>query len=170
MREAQFFHWKLVAAGSPASQEREAFGYYLSAFLTAADSVTDVAQLELQSGGRIERWRESLPEDDRKFLDIMRGQRNAEVHRRGVKVEEQKARAVFDTFFPTVQPLSMEILRASEVELGPESENGLPHWVKVWGLIPEQFLLAEGRTFGVVTAVRRYLGLLGDMLNFIDKN
>jgi len=142
MREAQFFYWKIVAAAAPSSAEPpEAFDYYLSAFLCAADSVTDVATFELKSGLLIAAWqKETLSDEDQKFLRSMQNSRKVEVHRTGIKVKKQAYQ------FP---------------------EGSFPNLGRL-RLVPDRFLVVGDRQYGAMAACDRYLGLLADMLKYID--
>lgn len=143
MAEAQFFYRKLRDAAARQSPEPpDAFGNYMSAFLSAAKSVIDVSIFELRGAEPFHHWRAELLETDREFLDIMRSQRGVEVHQLGVKIEKQ-------TDWPWPEP---------------EDDDS---WQS--RLIPERWLLADGRSFGAIGAAGRCLGLLADLLNQIDK-
>jgi len=139
MEEAQFFHWKVVGAGESASTESpEAYQYYFNAFLCAAHSVIDIAQYELRRGNVIGAWRKALSEEDRVFLQSMKDGRKSEVHRTGTKVIKQAGLPGNFKFPPGMR------------------------------LVPERFFAVGSRNYGVVTACRRYLGLLADLLEYID--
>ena len=140
MSEAQFFYWKIVRAAEISSTEPpEAFDHYLSAFLGAANSVVDVAQFELRGRSLITEWEGArLSDEDRVFLRAMENSRNSEMHRTGIEVKKQP------NFFDPAPAL-----------------GGRP-------LIPERFLVAGDRQYGVMTACGRYLGLLVDMMQYVE--
>jgi len=143
MREAQFFYWKIVAAADPSSAEPpEAFNSYFSAFLCAAYSVTDTAKNEVREGGSlIAAWRDEMVSlEGQKFLRAMQDSRRAELHFSGVEVNEQSYHFPDDAF---------------------RQLSGLR-------LVPERFLVAGDRQYGAITACARYLGLLADLLKYID--
>jgi hypothetical protein len=142
MAEAQFFYRKLRdAAAQQSTEPPEAFGYYMSAFLSAAKSVITISIFELRGANALRRWRAGLREDGREFLELSWDQRDVEVHRLGVKIEKQ-------TDWPGLEP---------------EDDS----WQS--RLIPERWLLADGRSFGAIGAAGRCLGLLADLLNHVDK-
>jgi hypothetical protein len=90
LREAQFFLGRLRReSGQPVRNEPEAFECYLSAFLSAAQSVTWALQKEAtaQYDEWFPAWHDGLPEEDRRLLKFLVGQRVAEVHRTGSEVE-----------------------------------------------------------------------------------
>ena len=87
--EARFFWARLDAEAKKAIRpEPEAFGYFLSAFLSAARSVSFVAQKEDAARyARVGRpWWDNLAEAERRLCDFMNDHRVAEVHRLGAPV------------------------------------------------------------------------------------
>jgi hypothetical protein len=87
--EALFFfkHLYKGAMGPPSNAPE--FGYYLSAFLSAARSVTFVLQAEEKQhyDTWYPSWEARLVEDDRKLWKFMNDQRVAEVHQDGADVD-----------------------------------------------------------------------------------
>jgi hypothetical protein len=90
LAEAEFFFQKLTAeAQKVISNEPEAFEFYLSAFLSAARSVTFVLQAEQKEkyDTWFKQWRETLPNEENELLDYANEQRVQAVHRMGPQVE-----------------------------------------------------------------------------------
>jgi hypothetical protein len=142
MGEAQFFYWKLMAAGKRTSAEPpEAFGYYLSAFLCAARSVAEIAQYDLRKRRLVSSWEQTLSAEDRVFLCLLSSSRDTEVHRSGVKVKRQPFEFLEDSF--------------------PDLQRALQ-------LVPERFLVVGDKQYGVLALCDRYLALNADMLEHID--
>ena len=91
LREAQFFFKQLaytkqqVFAGDP-----EEFGYFLSAFLSAARSVTFALQFEEKEKYEtwFPRWLSSLTDAERELLRHFNEQRVSTVHRAGAEVSQ----------------------------------------------------------------------------------
>jgi len=85
LREARFFLGHMQAEErKPIRQAPEAFPFYLSAFLSAARSITFVLQAELGGEERyrplFDKWLNGRDEDERDLLKFMNDQRRAEVH------------------------------------------------------------------------------------------
>ena len=76
LREAKFFlgHMRMESARST-QPDREHFEFYLSAFLSAARSVTTFFEKRNQKAWWSQ-WRANRSEDDRQLLNEMRIQRN----------------------------------------------------------------------------------------------
>jgi len=91
LREAKFFlgHMRMESARST-QPDREHFEFYLSAFLSAARSVTGF--FEKKNQPKIKAWwsqwkkDKDRSDDDRQLLNEMRTQRNNEVHEEGADV------------------------------------------------------------------------------------
>lgn len=136
-------------------------GYYLSAFLSAARSVTFVLQVEDKEGyDRIfPPWRDSLPQQDRDLLDTMNQFRKAEVHLKGV------------TLTPTTALIPLKEGRPGEFEpmvldwkwLMEAQQRGVP--TEGWGmvvLVPR--FNVSGQPAEVIATCQRYVALLADLL------
>ena len=92
LAEADFFHRKLLEAGRRQfSNEPEAFGCYLSAFVSAGRSVSLVLQVECPNEYKawFEGWATSLTEDERTLLMSFNTHRVDTVHLRGIEVTAQ---------------------------------------------------------------------------------
>jgi len=89
LREAAFFLRLLtIEEGSTVLNDHDAFGFYLSAFLSAARSVTWVLQKEAGVGQDIydpwyTAWEARQSPDHRDLLTFMNKQRVAEIHKLG---------------------------------------------------------------------------------------
>jgi hypothetical protein len=93
LREARFF---LAYLKEEAGKNSEAFSYYLSAFLGAADSVIDVGRKEAKvKKDEYESWLATLLESECKLVELMTNQCNAEIHRDGAStaVESREVRS-----------------------------------------------------------------------------
>jgi hypothetical protein len=143
MQECQYFFSRF---GRKPPEGREFSGiqiyrFHLSAFLSAAKSVFEVACMELGRHGpvRLAAWEATLSEDDRQFLGGIRRQRNLEVHQRGAKVEDPEH--------------DMEITSG-------------PPWLI--GVTPERYLVLGERRYGGYFAAGRMLGLMASFLGYVD--
>jgi hypothetical protein len=90
LREAEFFYRGLSAAERRIMRnEPELFGYYLSAFLSAARSVADY--LLAEEGERYRAWwairKQSLAENEKELLKFTNQERVNSVHVAGASVE-----------------------------------------------------------------------------------
>jgi hypothetical protein len=105
LREARFFHGHLVHENRrPVRNEPEAFGFYLSAFLSAARSVTFALQKEEKSkydNWFWPTWMATLKPEEAKIFDHMKDQRNAEV-------KETGANRVLSTEYVPIHELPQE--------------------------------------------------------------
>ncbi|MBI3695603.1 MAG: hypothetical protein HY238_12290 [Acidobacteria bacterium] len=89
LREAEFFLWHLVDDGQKAVRnEPEAFGFYLSAFLSAGRSVTFALQYEEKAkyDKWFPHWFGNLSAEDQNLLKFSKDQRNSEQKRGGADV------------------------------------------------------------------------------------
>lgn len=175
MGEARFFLEQLrKEAARDRSERPEIFGYYLSAFLTAAVSVIDVAfnDKEPIKKPEYEAWRESLGKEDRDLLYTIKEQRRWEVHLKGkrAKVVPKESR-IARTLYPHVQPLSLPLMLQGSVEEGPKDDiTGLPSWIRVW--IPKteyHFVKGQARPEAVLAECARYLAVLEKFLSWVEK-
>lgn len=83
-----FFNRQKEENKKPFRDEPEAFGCFLSAFLSAARSVTLVLQTEAKEtyDDVFPRWYEALSNEDRELLEYMKGQRNLDIHKLGAEI------------------------------------------------------------------------------------
>ena len=123
--EALFFFRHLYkTAGSPPSNGPE-FGYYLSAFLSAARSVTFVLQAEEKQhyDSWYPSWEAHLVEDDRKLWKFKNGQRVREVHRDGADVDRAMELRTVQQIFG----MQGQALMRSAIETAPRGPFETPH-------------------------------------------
>jgi hypothetical protein len=164
LREARFF---LTLLREEAGKDSEAFSYYLSAFLGAADSVIDIGRKEAKIKQiDFESWKTtSLDETERRLVEFMTDQRNAEVHRDGASTGVA-SRDTPVVFYPHVEPLPIDIFKG-RLEKGPSGPRGLPHWVRVWIPTPEHvFHGATESETPILDTCSRYYGLLKKFLKW----
>jgi hypothetical protein len=123
--EALFFfkHLYKGAMGPPSNAPE--FGYYLSAFLSAARSVTFVLQAEEKQhyDTWYPSWEARLVEDDRKLWKFMNDQRVAEVHQDGADVD----RAMELRTVPQIFGMQGRALVRSAIETALPGQFGTPH-------------------------------------------
>lgn len=134
--EARFFLSRLK---EEASEESAAFRYYLSAFLAAADSVIDIGRWEAKIKTRdFDSWTtQELDESDRRLLDFMTKQRNAEVHLDGTNTIIASRESPL-TFYPDVEPLPLDVVLKGRLDEETSGSRGLPHCVRFWIPTPER--------------------------------
>lgn len=137
--------------------------YYVSAFLSAARSVQYWLRFE-PNDRRLRKWQEAwetrLPKEDQDFLNIMREQRDAEIHRVGSDIRA-------DIHFVAISTLALfQDDRLNPHEFAPPGTPPaeiaiMKHCIDLPGM-PNQEL---SPTFG------RYIGLLDRMLKeFVLEN
>src|SRR5437667_11060841 len=87
--EAKFFLNHMMQSARSTRLDQEHFEFYLSAFLSAARSVTDFFEKKNQPKhikAWCSHWRANRSPDDRQLLNRMRTQRDNEVHEEGADV------------------------------------------------------------------------------------
>lgn len=143
--ETNFFlnHMVVETQKPEPGHDPEAFGYYLSAFLSAARSVTWVLQVEDQPGYmRIyQPWFNALSKQDQDLWRTMNEFRRIEVHFTGISVT-----AATTTAIVSLAEARPGVYTVSEiVALAPEFDVG-------------------GQPVKVIATCRRYVALLSDLL------
>jgi len=148
LREAKFFlgHMRMESARST-QPDREHFEFYLSAFLSAARSVTDFFEKRNQKAWWSQ-WRANRSPDDLQLLNQMTKQRDNEVHEEGADV----AHRIEDV------PLS-KIETPSALHAADAPSFGEP-WGEVQVGLKVYYFTLGGKTVNVIETCRRYVGLL----------
>jgi hypothetical protein len=168
--EARFFLNRLKEENKkPFRNEPEAFGCFLSAFLSAARSVTLVLQTEAKKtyDDVFPRWLEGLPTEDRELLEYMNGQRVSEVHKLGAEtIRKEKlvpAETIpgFHVFAPPLAALGEEEIK-KHVEM--TEKLGLPPWTMAWIHVPEYHFRGSTESTDVIEKCERYVGILDRLL------
>ena len=194
LAEARFFLAQLDERGDGRfDRDPQAFGFYLSAFLNAGYSVTQMIRMELTrhvrqqgrkrgKGGSIgasfmEEWAASLAERDRKAWEWMDMQRHAEVHREGVeiqvgkKLEPVKPRIDYEHYargaFRYHPAYYMQAMSVSPALLGIQPEEWVPAGVWREALVHE-FTVGEERR-GVAEVCGQYFGLIEQLIVAAEK-
>lgn len=189
LEEARFFlHHLREERGKVPPNWPQAFGFYLSAFLNAAYSVTECleweAKTELKKGAerkkqakaRFNEWREEwvkrLSPEERKVWDHMEEQRGAEVHSLGATtVTETKAvpiqhhprsPASVYYFFQNFMPPPALFADAWVEE---KRKTGLPLWADAWWEAQVHHFEIEDERHEVVRTCERYIALLQRLLD-----
>jgi len=159
LREARFFLSHLEAENRRAVRnEPEAFDYFMSAFVSAARSVTFALQAEEKAkyDQWFPGWLAARPEEDRKLLNLMVSQRNAEQKQGGGE------RRVEWEYVP-VTGLSPE-------ELGGRVFCSAPPGVPPLQVgRPVRYLDQEGQESEALSSCRRYCTLLTDVVESFIK-
>jgi hypothetical protein len=141
LEEAQFLLSKIEACRRSVDESNRAASYYLSAFLAAARSVTQVLESEAPDLYRrwSDEWRHALPKEDQKLLALFVDTRNRGLKRQivDVKVKTPSARDFAPEllfFFEGDPPLDPSDLLA---RLGKEriESDLLPRARRYYGLL-----------------------------------
>jgi hypothetical protein len=157
LRSAKFFFGKLIETRRhPRSAE---FGYYLSAFLNEARSVTLALQNDAKTRyeERFETWKATLSVQDQRLLGFMNSQRVEEFHRMGTVVET-RSKSVQLGF----------AIRAPDGNVIP-IESPFGPGTAAYGLAPEHHWEIEGQSVEVLQACERYMALLGDIVDEVRR-
>ena len=105
LAEAKFFYRKLAEITQRVfSPEPEAFGYYLSAFVSAARSVTFALQAEHKQkyDAWFSAWEAALSTEQRQLMEHFNSQRIATVHKVGIAVAHEATELSQSEFFLAV--------------------------------------------------------------------
>jgi hypothetical protein len=143
-RETKFFFGHISQSARSTRLDHEHLEFYLSAFLSAARSVTDF----FESHAWWSHWKASQSPEDLRLLNQMTKQRDNEVHKKGADVSHQ----VEDV------PLSkIEIPSALHAAYG--SSFGEP-WGEVKVGMNVYYFMLEGKSVLVIETCKRYVALL----------
>ncbi len=169
LRESEFFlhHLEKAANERAAGNEpQETLRFYLSAFLSAAKSVIEIVKWERH--GRLYReWEAALPAKDRNLLRFIGYQRDAEVHRRGARLEPRRINLI-QYLYPSVRALRFTEVMGDKIEYGPTGIGKLPKWIKVTRHGVEHRFKIDGHWLRMVAACRRCFFLLRHLLQSIE--
>ena len=146
LREAKFFLSHMMQSARSTRLDHEHFEFHLSAFLSAARSVTNF--LENNQRAWWSQWKTGRPGDDRQLLNQMTKQRDNEVHEKGADVAHQLEDV----------PLS-KIETASGLHAAYAPSFGEPWGEPQISLKVYYFTLGEA-TVNVIETCQRYVGLL----------
>ena len=149
LREAKFFLSHMMQSARSARLDHEHFEFYLSAFLSAARSVTDF--FERKQKAWWSQWkanRASKSPEDLRLLNQMTKQRDNEVHEKGADV----AHHLEDV------PLS-KIETASVLHAAYAPSFGEP-WAEPQISLKVYYFTLGGVTVNVIETCQRYVGLL----------
>jgi len=157
LAEAEFFYRKLTNAhGRIVSGEPEAFGFYLSAFLSASRSVTLVLQAErkAQYDTCFKNWKDALPKEQQDLLTQFNEQRVATIHKKGAAVTSKVEEISLSEFFLAVAKEGAHI----------EISGGIPGTPA-----PPQYrtghrLIFNGTELDAVQACGQYVALLSQLV------
>jgi len=182
LEEAKFFLGHLKGEQG---KDVQPFGFYLSALLNAAYSMTDLlgreAKTELKKGAdkrklakmRFDEWYrawvDGLPGDDHKVWVLMEAQRRDEVHGLGAEtVAETKAvplerpSRAHPAFY--AQMISAPPAIFGDAWAEERRRLGLPSWVQAWREAQIHHFEIEGERQEVVKVCVHYVGVLQRLL------
>ncbi len=152
LREARFFCGHMSVSERSPGLDREDLDFYLSAFLAAGRTVTGF--FDEKRNRQYRRWfhqcKMVLAESDRKLLNDMTSQRDAEIHEEGAEV------------LPEV-----EFVPVTEIDRGPRSS---PAYGMHWGIPPPKigtkvlYFNLRGKRAKVTTTCKRHLELLDQLV------
>jgi len=150
LREAKFFFNHMKQSARSTRLDQEHFEFYLSAFLSAARSVTDF--FERNQKVWWSQWKndQRRSEEDRRLFNDMTKQRDNEVHEKGADVAHQ----IEDV------PLS-QIETPSGLHAAYISSFGEP-WGEVQVGLKVYYFTLGGETVNVIKTCERYVTLLED--------
>jgi hypothetical protein len=157
-------------AGTVASVR--AFGFYLSAFLSATYSLIVLLEYEAKdvlkrSAGKrtYDRWEEGfferLSAGDQAMWVFMREQRRLEVHvPEGAEILTEERPAASLEELPTVSPSHPHLALYRVLATWHEGKLTLPQWTRAWRDAPLHHFEIEGERREVVQVCAAYVGLL----------
>lgn len=151
LREAMFFFCHLSNEKNAFDLEAEEFEFFLSAFLTAGRSVTELFYKDCRDWFRD--WKMALDDCDRKFLNDMSHQRNLEVHEGGADV------------IPQFEAVSLEA-DARNVDSG----SGPPSIPRRQAAKKSYYFFIDGRHLDANSICKRYLQLLMKLMNDFEES
>ena len=156
LREARFFLRAMSLAGRSTQLDNEAFEFYLSAFLSAARSVTWVLQSEQKESydSWFPAWAEALREEERALFKFMNDQRVAEVHQQGTETYGD-----------------IEMVPLTRFDWGPQGHPAYgAQWFGPPGIPPPEmgvrvyYFKASGDKENALESCRRYLEVLDKLV------
>ena len=166
-------------------KDARAFAFYLSAFLNAAYSMTDLlareAKTALKKGAERKKlaktqfdtwyrdWVERLPADERKVWTLMEAQRRDEIHGLGAEtvaetkpVPLERPSRAHPAFYAQMMGSPPAIFGDAWAE--EKRRLGLPSWVEAWREAQIHHFTIEGERHDVVNTCERYVALLQRLL------
>ena len=161
LSEAQFFYAKLVkACNSVVRQYPEELQYYLSAFLSAARSVTFALQAEEKAAydAWYPEWETTLSEEDVSLWRGFNKERVAAVHKTGANVSHHLVR------IPVHEYLAAVSMEGANIEISGPIGEPLGEFNKV-----VRTFTFSGTESEVADAAGRYLRLLERVINEFTK-
>jgi len=158
------------------SENGRFFGFYLSAFLSAAKSVGEVVQYELRHGRYLKEWKGTLSEDDREFFIQMTDFRDVEVHQDGVPLDVQRrampvedmsnisqdrwTRALYSRIFAPPTPRTPE-------EIEEFRRLGIQPGTRAWVYADDYSLIVGRNPMKATVACDRLLALIEGFLGYV---
>jgi len=157
LSESQFFFRHLLKEGQDSARKvPEAFGFYLSAFLSAARSVTFTLQHEetAKYAAWFDTWFGRLSEEDQDLFRFLKDQRNKVQKRGGADV-------ITGSEYVTISPLLGEHLAHTAHGFPSFGDDWFPTQVE----IPVHSFQSSRGDQDVISACKRYLDLLERLVN-----
>jgi hypothetical protein len=163
LREAQYFLHRLLNEGQkPLHNESEEFAFCLSAFLSAARSVTFALQYEEKANydGWFLPWFEKLSAEDQDLFGFLKDQRNNVQKRGGADV-------ISASEFVPITPLWTELLALTPFGFPSFGEEVFPTQVSM----PVLLFQSKHGDKEVMEACKRYMELLETLVkDFLTNN
>ena len=161
LKEANFFFAKMRERAAMAFGNHEEFDFYLSAFLSAARSVT--FRLENERSDEYKKFRDSyfkkLSPDDDEIFKFMNEERVHEIHKKGSMRDcRDEPIPVYDSYQD--KSGSVKIFTTPGLSEGPPATISKP----------EYFYEINGIKRSVISVCKQYLGLLDSLIKNFCKS
>lgn len=169
LAETKFFLGHLEKQTRTTQQYPDAFDFYLSAFLSAARSVTSMLQVEDKD--RYDRvfpgWHDALSPEDRRLFRFMYEQRRVEVHEEGAKVDHETS--MIPVWEVWREPSSSPYFIARFGGPYASTPFGDDYASAKVGVLTPRFEIAPGEYRDAMEVCRRYVGLLEDVVRACEQ-
>lgn len=150
LREARFFLGQMEQLGRSTASTRldhDHFEFYLSAFLSAARSITDYFERDRKYRVWYRDWKMSQPEEDRQLINQMTNQRDLEVHEEGANIAHE------------LEDVPLSKIDMSGLHAAYAHSFGEP-WGEPQVSQKVYYFVLEGRNVNAIETCNRYADLL----------
>lgn len=118
IKEARFFYSHMVLQ----TQDRQAFLYYLSAFLSASRSALQYASKEAKSNIQGQKWYDGKINSS-KYVTFFKGKRDLNIHERPIQVSQRSSASIADTIHISENVVAKLVDQAGKVTTVHSSGN-----------------------------------------------